>query len=185
VTRRGSSPGIRALLCSSQRVGPVQAPPPVTAPEPGAFLVRPVDPDDLARWRPLWDGYNAFYGRAGATVLPEVVTRITWGRFLDPLEPVHALVAEAGAELVGLAHYLFHRSTILIEPTCYLQDLFTAPAWRGRGVGRALIEAVRARCRAAGAARLYWHTQAANATARRLYDGIAGPAEFVVYRTPL
>jgi GNAT superfamily N-acetyltransferase len=157
----------------------------VTAFEPGAFLVRPVDPDDLARWRPLWDGYNAFYGRAGATALPEVVTRITWGRLLDPLEPVHALIAEAGAELVGLAHYLFHRSTILIEPTCYLQDLFTAPAWRGRGVGRALIEAVRARGRAAGAAWLYWHTQTANATARRLYDGIAGPAEFVVYRMPL
>ncbi len=154
----------------------------MTAPEPRAFVVRPVDPDDLARWRPLWDGYNAFYGRVGPTALAEVVTRITWGRFLDPLEPVHALVAAAGGELVGLAHYLFHRSTILVEPTCYLQDLFTAPAWRGRGVAGALIDAVRARARSVGASRVYWHTQAANVTARRLYDRLAGPAEFVVYR---
>lgn len=146
------------------------------------LLIRPVEPEDLPRWRPLWDGYNAFYGRVGPTALPEEVTRISWGRLLDPVEPVRALVAESGDELVGLAHFLFHRSTILIESTCYLQDLFTAPAWRRRGVARALVEAVRARARAAGAARLYWHTQAANASARALYDALAGPSEFVVYR---
>jgi len=147
-----------------------------------AFAVRPLLAGDLPRWRPLWDGYNAFYGRSGATALPEALTRTTWERFLDPSEPVHALVAESGAELVGLAHFLFHRSTTLIERTAYLQDLFTAGGWRGRGVGRALIEAVRDAARVAGAARLYWHTQAANVTARRLYDQLADPPEFVVYR---
>ncbi len=150
-----------------------------------AFHIRPVLAGDLARWRPLWDGYNVFYGRTGTKALPEVVTRATWERFLDPSEPVHALVAESSAELIGLAHFLFHRSTTLVEPTAYLQDLFTAEAWRGGGVGRALIEAVRDEARAAGAARLYWHTQATNATARRLYDQIAAPPEFVVYRLPL
>jgi len=150
-----------------------------------AFSIRPLLAGDLPRWRPLWDGYNAFYGRSGPTALPEMVTRTTWERFLDPSEPVHALVAESGAELLGLAHFLFHRSTTLIEPTAYLQDLFTTHAWRGRGVGRDLIEAVRDAARSAGAARLYWHTQAANATARRLYDRLADPPEFVVYRLPL
>ena len=147
-----------------------------------AFAIRPLLAEDLPRWRPLWEGYNAFYGRSGRTALPEAVTRTTWERFLDPSEPVYALVAESGVELVGLAHFLFHRSTTLIERTAYLQDLFTAESWRGRGVGRALIEAVRDAARADGAARLYWHTQAANATARRLYDQLADPPEFVVYR---
>ena len=147
-----------------------------------AFAIRPLLAEDLPRWRPLWEGYNAFYGRSGPTALAEAVSRTTWERFFDPSEPVHALVADSGAELVGLAHFLFHRSTTLIERTAYLQDLFAAESWRGRGVGRALIEAVRDAARAGGAARLYWHTQAANATARRLYDQLADPPEFVVYR---
>ena len=116
---------------------------------------------------------------------PPPVTECTWARFLEPSEPVHALVAERGGQLVGLAHYLFHRSTIHIEPVCYLQDLFTGPQARAQGVGRALIEAVAARARAAGASRLYWLTHESNATARRLYDRVAQHSGFIVYRRPL
>ena len=72
---------------------------------------------DRGEWEGLWAGYNAFYGRAGTTALAAAIVDATWARFLDPREPVHALVAEAGGRLVGLAHYLFHRSTIQIEPT--------------------------------------------------------------------
>jgi GNAT superfamily N-acetyltransferase len=100
-------------------------------------IVRPLVPSDLAQWRPLWDGYNAFYGRSGPTALAEEITRTTWARFFDATEPVHALVAEHDSRLVGLVHYLYHRSTTLLGPTCYLQDLFTDAALRGQGVGRA------------------------------------------------
>ena len=95
--------------------------------------IRPVEPGDFDAWKPLWDGYNAFYGRAGATALPDEVTQSTWQRFFDPAEPVYALVAVSGSSLVGLTHYLFHRSTSRIGLTCYLQDLFTLPAARGKG----------------------------------------------------
>ena len=144
-------------------------------------LVRPVQPADLAAWQPLWDGYNAFYGREGATALAPAITRTTWQRFLDPDEPVFALVAESGGRLAGLAHYLYHRSTTRIEPTCYLQDLFTAPGERGRGIGRALIEGVYAAARTAGIGRVYWQTHEGNAAARRLYDTVARHAGFIVY----
>jgi GNAT superfamily N-acetyltransferase len=136
----------------------------------------------MAAWRPLWDGYNRFYGRFGPTALPDHITRATWDRFFDPDEPVHALVAERQGQLVGLAHYLFHRNTILIEPACYMQDLFTSEAARGQGVGRRLIEAVYEQARLAGASSVYWHTQAGNGTARRLYDAVAADTGFVVYR---
>jgi GNAT superfamily N-acetyltransferase len=146
-------------------------------------VVRRVVPADYAAWRPLWDGYNAFYERAGDTALPEQVTRTTWDRFFDEREPIHALVAEGvDGELVGIVHYLFHRSSILIGPTCYLQDLFTSEAARGRGVGRALIEAVYEMAQAAGASRVYWHTQETNRTARDLYDKVADDTGFIVYR---
>ncbi len=145
-------------------------------------IVRPIAPSDRAAWTPLWDGYNAFYGRSGPTALAAAITEVTWNRFFDAYEPVHALVAESEGKLIGLVHYLFHRSTTLIGPTCYLQDLFTDPAQRGKGVGRALIEAVYAQAREGGALRVYWLTQNGNSTARRLYDQVADESGFVVYR---
>jgi GNAT superfamily N-acetyltransferase len=148
-------------------------------------IVRSVVPGDFADWKRLWDGYNAFYGREGPTALPIATTQMTWSRFFDAYEPVHAVVAEASGRLVGLAHYLFHRSTIQIGPTCYLQDLFTEQAARGKGVGRALLEAVYERARIAGAVRVYWQTHETNTSAMRLYDKLAERSGFLVYRKAL
>jgi GNAT superfamily N-acetyltransferase len=143
--------------------------------------VRAIRSSDRAAWAPLWDGYNEFYGRSGPTALGPAITETTWGRFFDPAEPVFAFVAEAGGELVGLVHYLFHRSTTQIPPTCYLQDLFTRADARGKGVGAALIEAVYAAAKAEGCARVYWQTHETNAVARTLYDRIAERSGFIVY----
>jgi len=148
---------------------------------PRDLLIRPVRPGDFDAWLPLWLGYNAFYGREGPTALPDAVTRTTWHRFLDHAEPMHALVAESEGRLLGLAHVLEHRSTNRIENVRYLQDLYTATDARGRGVGRALVARVVADARAAGVRRVYWHTHADNATARRLYDRVAAHAGFIVY----
>jgi GNAT superfamily N-acetyltransferase len=147
-----------------------------------AFIVRSVARADLDQWLPLWDGYNAFYGRSGETALPRTVTETTWERFFEQGEPVHALVAEADGRVVGLVHYIFHRSTIYTGPVCYLQDLFTAPGARGKGIGTALIHAVCERARAAGAGRVYWLTHETNTAARRVYDRLAERSGFIVYR---
>lgn len=143
-----------------------------------SFVVRSAAPGDFDQWEPLWEGYNVFYKR---TVAPEI-TRMTWSRFFDGYEPVHALVAEEDGRLLGLVHYIFHRNTAMLGPVCYLQDLFTAELARGRGIGRALIEAVYERARAAGSPRVYWQTHETNATAMKLYDKVAERSGFVVYR---
>jgi GNAT superfamily N-acetyltransferase len=147
-----------------------------------SLIIRPAKHDDFSSWLPLWDGYNAFYGRSGPTALPSAITQITWARFFDAYEPMHALVAEIDGRLVGLAHYLLHRSTIQIEPTCYLQDLFTDKSTRGQGVGRALIEGVYRQAAKLGCQRVYWHTHETNVTAMQLYDKVALKSGFVVYR---
>ncbi|AHX15345.1 GNAT family acetyltransferase [Dyella jiangningensis] len=145
-------------------------------------VVRDLAVGDFDAWKPLWDGYNAFYGRGGETALPEAITHSTWARFFDADEPVHALVAERDGQMLGLAHYLFHRSTTSVGNSCYLQDLFTVEAARGLGVGRALIEAVYERAQQAGSPRVYWQTHETNVTAMRLYDKVADKSGFVVYR---
>src|SRR3954453_941043 len=99
----------------------------------GDLTIRFVTRQDYERWLPLWDGYNAFYGRSGPTALAPEITAMTWARFFDPYEPVQPLVPDCAGELLGLTHCLFHRSTPAIEPTCCLQDLFTSAAARGKG----------------------------------------------------
>jgi GNAT superfamily N-acetyltransferase len=149
---------------------------------PSSLTIRAVRRQDFEQWLPLWDGYNAFYGRSGPTALAPEITRMTWQRFFDAYEPVHALVAESEGRLLGLTHYLFHRSTTAIEPSCYLQDLFTREAARGRGVASALIHGVYQRAEEAGSPRVYWQTHETNVTAQKLYDKVAERSGFIVYR---
>ena len=149
------------------------------------MIIRDVRPNDFEQWLPLWDGYNAFYGREGATALPLEITKTTWSRFFEASEPVHAFVAESDSKLIGLVHYLYHRSTTMLGPICYLQDLFTGKDARGKGTGRALISAVYDRAREAGATRVYWQTHVTNAVARVLYDDVAEWPGFIVYRKNL
>jgi GNAT superfamily N-acetyltransferase len=141
-------------------------------------MIRSLAPADRAAWEPLWAGYLTFYG---ASVAP-AVTDATWTRLMDAGEPMHALGAEDDGRLVGIVHYIFHRSTWTTGDYCYLQDLFTLAESRGRGIGRALIEAVYARAQEAGASRVHWLTQESNATARALYDTLADRPGFIQYR---
>jgi GNAT superfamily N-acetyltransferase len=142
------------------------------------FRVRAIRGADREQWAPLWRAYLAFYRAAENAE----VTNATWGRIFDPLEPVHALVAERDDALIGFSHYLYQRSTWLLNPQCYLQDLYVSQEKRGGGVGRALIGAVVVAAKAAGAARVFWNTHETNAVARRLYDAVAERTGFIQYR---
>jgi GNAT superfamily N-acetyltransferase len=143
------------------------------------FSIHPLRVEDEPAWAPLWQGYLGFY----ETPLAPAVSAKTWARLLNPAEPVHGWGAfdEAGS-MLGFTIAICHRSTWSISDYLYLEDLFTAPAARGRGVARALVEAVCEFARAQGAPRVYWHTQESNASAQALYDKIAGRSGFIVYR---
>jgi GNAT superfamily N-acetyltransferase len=147
--------------------------------------VRAVTPQDYDAWRPLWDEYNAFYERTGPTALPEEVHETTWRRFFDASEPVHCIVAERDGKVVGFCHYLYHRSTSRLERMCYLQDLFTAPDYRGHGIGRALILQVYEIAKQAGSKRVYWVTHTTNTPGRTLYDKVAKNFGFIQYAKDL
>jgi GNAT superfamily N-acetyltransferase len=143
--------------------------------------VRLIQESDFSSWKPLWDGYNAFYGRANETALDPDITKATWQRFFDPNEPVFGLVAESEGNIVGITHYLYHRSTTRLGLVCYLQDLFTEPALRGKGIGRALINGVYEQAKLTNLSRVYWTTHETNAAGRLLYDKVAKHAGFLIY----
>jgi ribosomal protein S18 acetylase RimI-like enzyme len=143
-----------------------------------AHLIRPLAASDRAQWNGLWAGYLSFY----ETELDARVSDITFARLIDPQSALFALVAEADGALVGLTHCVLHPATWDAADYCYLEDLFVAPAARGQGVGRTLIEAVYAHADARGCARVYWHTHESNTGAQALYDRLATKSGFIVYR---
>lgn len=146
-----------------------------------AFAVRALQPKDKAAWLKLWDGYLAFYKAEVASD----ITQVTWLRFHDGDEPMYALGAFDGDALLGIVHAVKHRATWSEGWYLYLEDLFTVPSARGRGVGKALVEAIYAMADELGAARVYWHTHESNGVARRLYDHVGHNAGFLQYRRPV
>ena len=142
------------------------------------LTVRPVRDADFAAWSALWTDYLAFYG----TERDADQHRQTWGRIMDPDIKMYAQVAELDGEIVGIVNYVHHQYFWGPEDRIYLNDLFTAPAARGKGVARALIKAVTDRAEAAGAGQVWWLTAEDNAQARVLYDKVAsGPSGFIHY----
>ena len=144
-----------------------------------ALEIVPLRPSHRARWDALARGYKLFY----ETTLPDSEYDLAWKRLLEA-DGIHGLGAEMDASLVGIAHYVFHRS-VWAETVCYLQDLFVEPGYRGKGVARALIESVAAAARDRGAGRYYWQTKESNTTARALYDRVARFHGFIRYDYPL
>jgi GNAT superfamily N-acetyltransferase len=142
------------------------------------MILRIACESDFEQWLPLWQGYQRFY----KTEIPESTTAVTWSRFLDPAEPMHCAVAEDEGRLIGMVHYIHHRSCWTTGDYVYLQDLFVDPDIRGQGVGRALIEHVYAAAAAAGASRVWWLTHQTNSDAMLLYDRIADKSGFIQYR---
>jgi GNAT superfamily N-acetyltransferase len=142
--------------------------------------VRRLEARDKAAWLPLFTSYIAFYKAA----LPEDVIELTWQRLMSGAEGFHlGLVAVDESDApIGFAHILLHRSTWSPTWYCYLEDLFVEPGRRGRGTGRALIEAVYSEADARQCTRTYWTTQEFNYRARALYDQVAAKTSFVQYR---
>ena len=144
-------------------------------------LVRSISEKDKGAWLSLWAGYLEFY----ETVLPIEQTELTWTRLLDPSYNSFGLVAEIDKKIVGITHYSFQSSTWAKNNYCYLQDLYVDPRLRGKGLGRALIDAVQEIAVKEGSSRLYWNTDRTNETARKLYDRYGLESGKVQYRIAL
>ena len=143
--------------------------------------IQAVTEDDYAQWFRLWIKYQEFY----RVDIPDNVTRLTWQRFLNPVEPVFCLVAKYQGEIVGLVHYLFHRSTWAETEYCYLEDLYVAQEIRGKHIGKRLIEHVQVKARKRHASRLYWHTHETNLRGQRLYDWLGKKSGMIEYLMPV
>ncbi|EPQ6909181.1 N-acetyltransferase family protein [Citrobacter freundii] len=143
-----------------------------------AVTIESAEQKDYASWLPLWINYQTFY----RTIISDEVTKLTWERFFTPSEPVYCAVAKYDGKIVGLVHYLFHRSTWAESNYCYLEDLFVSEDVRGQHIGKQLIEYVQQQAQKHHASRLYWHTHETNLRGQRLYDWVAKKSGMIEYR---
>ena len=143
--------------------------------------VRSLEEKDFSQWLVLWNGYLDFYSES----LPAGLTELSWQRITDANFNLHGYGAFDGEILVGIVHYNYQNSTISRYGFVLLEDLFVSSDVRGKGVGRALIDAVKFAAESAGCSRLYWDTDRKNEAARRLYDTYIEEAGKVQYRLPL
>jgi ribosomal protein S18 acetylase RimI-like enzyme len=151
----------------------------MSAPDDNSSIeIRDPTTGDEAEWRRLWAGYNEFY----ESKVEEPVTAATWRRLLLKSDGLFGRIAVYNGAVVGFAACVLHAGTWTQQPICYLEDLFVDPALRGKGIGEALIDDLIARAQERGWSRLYWHTRANNAVARRLYDKFVMADDFVRYR---
>lgn len=145
------------------------------------LIIRDAMSEDEIEWRKLWAQYLAFYQVA----LPAETTNATWSRLIDPSSRLSGRFAILDKGMVGFALHHHHVSTWVAGDDCYLEDLFLSDSARGLGIGKALIDDLRALAKAKGFKRLYWHTDENNVAARRLYDHYAKADGHVRYRLPL
>lgn len=143
--------------------------------------IRPIECGDYDAWSQLWTAYLAFY----ETTVPPRQFEHAFEQLLskDPMT-FRGQLAQSAGSAVGLVHYVFHPHMWRAEGVCYLQDLFCASGARGKGVGRALIQAVYRAADAFGAPRVYWLTQEFNYPGRMLYDRIGEKSPFIRYDRP-
>ena len=140
--------------------------------------IRAITVDDRMAWNKLWQDYQTFYKAS----IDADVTALTFDRLIDPAEPMHCLLVLQESEPVGLVHFIYHRSTWTSGDYCYLQDLFVDHAYRGRGLGRRLIQHVYEAAKSTGASRVHWLTHETNTDAMLLYDSIGERSGFVQFR---
>jgi GNAT superfamily N-acetyltransferase len=132
--------------------------------------VGPVQEEEFETLLPLISAYQRFYE---VEDIDSDRNRSFFHRFLAPSEDGQLLAArDEGGLILGYACLCWHFSSLAAVDTVLMNDLFVAPEARGRGIGRALIEASRAVTRARGAAWLEWATAPDNHTAQRLYDSM-------------
>ena len=142
------------------------------------MLIETFESGDREDWLKLWQAYLVFYKAS----LPDEIGEQAWERMIAPDGDISGFKAvDDDGRMIGMVTFLYHGSTWSAEPRCYLHDLFTLPQSRGKGTGRALIEAVYEAAREHGADQVYWLTQEFNYTGRILYDKVADRTPFIKY----
>lgn len=139
--------------------------------------IRHINHKDYERWLPLWR-------ENGLHQISDDVTAETWRRLCNPKEPVFALGAFDGENLVGFLSYVLHPVTGFIEPACYMQDLYIDEPYRRQGHAQCLVRELHDLSKERGWSRLYWFAEKQNEAVQGLYQNLGVKVPFDLFMLP-
>jgi GNAT superfamily N-acetyltransferase len=145
-----------------------------------SVTIRPVKESDFFNWLELYAGYASFY----ETDLTDEKALLLWSWLIDGNHEETGLVAvdeDADDALIGLAHFREFARPLETDRGLYLDDLFVSESSRGKGTGRALIQAVKDEAAKRDLGVVQWITAADNETAQHLYDEVGTRTPWVTY----
>jgi ribosomal protein S18 acetylase RimI-like enzyme len=126
--------------------------------------IRRAGPEDAADIARLLHDFNNEYSEP----TPGVAALTTYSRQLLEAGEMTALLAGDGPD--GISLIRFRTCVWTGGPEAHLQELYVVPPLRGRGIGRALLEATMAASREAGASGIDLNTGTTDTAARALYE---------------
>lgn len=133
--------------------------------------------DHRPEWEKLFTGYVNFYHRE----MTPAISNQVWDWLLDPGHELQGVMAFAGGQPAGLAHYRAMPRPMAGSYIGFLDDLFVDPVWRGRQVARHLLDHLAQTARSKGWESVRWLTGDDNYAARSLYDQVARKTMFNLY----
>lgn len=143
-----------------------------------SWNIRAVEPADEAGWKTLFRAYREFYKYAD----DEKVVAQIWNWIFDESRVTESFVAvDENNNVVGIANIRVFPRNLVAGKALWLDDLFTLPELRGKGVARALLSALKDKANAEGYNAVRWITAEDNAQARELYDKVATKTVWVTY----
>jgi GNAT superfamily N-acetyltransferase len=143
-------------------------------PLPG-YSIRLVTEADLAELLPLMRAYCDFYATAPSD---QELLALSRALLAEPrLEGLQLLARDQRSAVVGFATVFWSWDTTEASRIGIMNDLFVAPAARGRGLADELIQACLQHCAQRGASRLEWQTAPQNMRAQAVYDRVGGVRE--------
>ena len=94
------------------------------------------------------------------------------------------LIAEADGAPAGFALFFHNYSTFLARPGLFLEDLYVRPAFRRRGIGRALLTRLASLAVERGCGRFEWNVLDWNESAQRFYESLGAKpmSDWTTYR---
>ncbi len=134
-------------------------------------IIRPLHLNEFSDWLPLWIENNQGQN-------DEKVTIQTWQRITSDQEHVYALGAFKAQKLIGILHYILHPTTGHLSQACYMQDLFTLPEERGKGVAKKMLQTLYKEHKRQDWSRIYWVAEQNNAAAQKLYESFGAKLDF-------
>ena len=135
--------------------------------------------NDKDQWAQLYKSYAEFYEMK----MNEEILDTVWSWIQSPVEKFYSIgIKSRENELIGFMHYREMPSPLRGKLVGFLDDLFVHPHFRGTGAVQLLFSELKVQAKKNDWPYVRWITATDNSRARKVYNQISKPIDFVTYQ---